>query len=42
MEDDRIEADTIEETEAESKLVELTEDTTSDFYDSKLGGLRGV
>jgi len=36
MENDRIEADTIKETEAESKFVKLSQNTTADFYYSKL------
>jgi hypothetical protein len=42
MKDDRIEADTIEEAEAESELVKLTEDRAADFDDGELGRLGRV
>jgi hypothetical protein len=42
MEDHRIEADTIEETEAKREFVKLFEDTAADFYYCKLGGLGRV
>jgi hypothetical protein len=42
MEDDGIEADAKEETEAKSEFIELPKDATADFYDSKLGRLGGV
>jgi hypothetical protein len=42
MEDDGIEADAIEETEAESEFIKLAKDGTADFYDRKLGRLGGV
>jgi hypothetical protein len=42
MEDDRVEADAKEETEAESEFIKLVKDSTADFYDRKLGRLGRV
>ncbi len=42
MEDDGVEADTNEETEAKSEFIKLPKDGTANFYDSKLGRLGGV
>jgi hypothetical protein len=42
MEDDRVEADPKEETEAKSEFIKLLKDSTADFYDNKLGGLGRV
>jgi hypothetical protein len=42
MEDDGVEADAKEETEAKSELIKLVEDSTADFYDCKLGRLGRV
>lgn len=42
MDNDRVESDTVEEAQAESKLVKVVEDSTANFDDSKLCGLGGV
>jgi hypothetical protein len=42
MEDDGVEADANEKTEAKSEFIKLPEDGTADFYDCKLGRLGGV
>ena len=42
MEDDGIEANAKEETEAKSEFIKLPKDATADFYDCKLGRLGGV
>ena len=42
MEDDGVETHTVEEAKAESKLLEVIEDCTADFYDSKFCGLGWV
>jgi hypothetical protein len=39
MEDDRVEADSIEETEAKGEFVELPQDGATDFYDGEFGRL---
>lgn len=42
MEDDGVEANAIEETEAKSEFIKLSKDGTANFYDCKLGRLGGV
>ena len=42
MENDRVKADAVEETEAVSKLVYLVEYRTTDLDDGKLGGVGGI
>lgn len=42
MEDDGVEADAKEETEAKSEFIKLLKDSTADFYNRKPGRLGGV
>ena len=42
MEEEGVQADAKEETEAKSEFIKLPEDGTADFYDCKLGRLGGV
>lgn len=42
MDDDRIQADTIEKTETKSKFVKLAQYSTADFYDSEFCWMRGI
>jgi hypothetical protein len=42
MEDDRVEADTVEEGEGKRELVDLVQDGAADLDDRELGGVVGV
>ena len=42
VENDRVEADTIEKTETKGEFLELLKDSAADFYDCKLGRLGRV
>jgi hypothetical protein len=42
VENDRVEANSIEKTETKGEFIELLKDSTADFYDCKLGRLRRV
>ena len=42
MENDGVEANAVQEAQAQSKFVELSKDGASDFDDCELCGLRGV
>lgn len=42
MDNDRVESDTVEEAQAESKLVKVIEHSTANFDDSEFCGLGGV